>query len=132
MAKDRFLVAPIKEGLRTDLRPWLLPESAFERLENAYMYEGRVRKRFGSTYTGSGWPTAAEEQLYSRLRIALTGASGTTDVFGDAAGTVPGDKFGAAFEIGQLFSVGDQLFTVYQAGGVPAAMLKSVGIGAAT
>jgi len=122
MAQDRFLIAPIKEGLRTDLKPWLLPESAFTRLENAYMHEGRVRKRFGELYSGAGWTTIGTEQLFSRLRIALSGgaAVGITDANGDATGTVPGDTF----EIGQIFSIGDEIFTVYQAG-APADMLTT-------
>lgn len=130
MAKDRFLIAPIKDGLRTDLRPWLLPESAFEKLSNAYMYEGRIRKRFGSTYTGTGWASAAVQPLFSRLRIALTDGQGgaiITDGFGDAAGTVPGD----IFQIGQLFSIGNEIFTVYQAG-VAQDMLTTGGATTAT
>lgn len=126
MAKDRFLIAPIKEGLRTDLKPWLLPESAFQRLENAYMYEGRIRKRFGSSYTGTGWTDENTQALFSRLRIALTGGAGvgTTDGGGAATGTVPGSVFGA----GQMFSIGDEIFTVNQTG-TPAVMLTT---GAAT
>jgi len=122
MAKDRFLIAPIKDGLRTDLKPWLLPESAFEKLSNAYLYEGRIRKRFGSTFTGSGWAGAGTQPLYSRLRIELTGgaAVGITDVNGDATGTVPGN----IFKIGQLFSIGTEIYTVYQLG-VPADMLTN-------
>jgi len=120
MAKQRFLIAPIKDGLRTDLKPWMLPESAFERLNNAYMYEGRIRKRFGSTYTGTGWSSSATQSLHSRLRIGLTGGSGigTTDGAGAATGTVPG----SIFKVGQLFSIGSEFFTVYQTG-TPSDML---------
>lgn len=125
MAQDRFLIAPIKEGLRTDLKPWLLPESAFARLNNVYMKEGSLRKRFGSSFTGTGYTNAIQESLFSRLRIALSGAGvGITDASGDATGTVPG----AIFKIGQMFSIGDDLFTVYQTG-TPADMLNT---GAAT
>jgi len=124
MAKDRFLIAPIKEGLRTDLKSWQIPEDSFEKLTNAYMYEGRIRKRFGSVCTGTGWTSAATAQLFSRLRITLTGGSavGITDGAGAATGTVPGN----IFKVGQLFSIGDEIFTVYQTG-TPAAMLTTGG-----
>lgn len=103
MAQNRFLIAPIKEGLQTDLRPWLLPESAFQRLNNAYIYEGSVRKRFGSTYTGTG-EVGELAFLRSKLRVNLGAADGA----GALAGTVPG----AIFSVGQLFSIGDDVFTV--------------------
>jgi len=114
MAQDRYLIAPIKEGLRTDLKSWLLPEDAFAKLENAYMYEGSIRKRFGSSYTGSGWTTAVTQPLFSRLRIAIPGGAGigTTSGVGDATGTVAG----TIFKIGQMFSIGTEIFTVYQDG----------------
>jgi len=118
MAQDRFLIAPIKEGLRTDLESWMLPEDAFAKLENAYMHEGLIRKRVGSTYTGDGWTTAVTQPLFSRLRIALPGGAGIGRTkpagagAGDATGTVPG----AVFEIGQMFSIGTEIFTVYQNG----------------
>ena len=126
MAQNRFLIAPIKDGLRTDLRPWMLPENAFARMKNAYIHEGQIKKRFGSLYTGAGWTSALTQPLFSRLRIALTGGAkvGTTDGSGDANGTVPGNLF----KIGQLFSIGGEIFTVYQTG-TPAVMYTT---GAAT
>lgn len=48
MAINRYLIAPIDAGIRTDLKPWLIPDQAFERLTNAYIFRGRVKKRFGS------------------------------------------------------------------------------------
>jgi len=128
MAQDRFLIAPFKSGLQTGAAPFLIPEDAFEELRNAYVFRGRVRKRFGSNYTGSGAATALEEPLYSRLRIALTGGAGVgvTDGTGAANGTVPG----AIFKIGQAFSVDDEIFTIYQTG-TPAATL-STGAGTLT
>ena len=122
MAQDQFLVAPIKDGLRTDLKPWMLPEGAFARLENAYMHEGVIRKRFGSSFTGSGWASGQTQQLFSRLAIPLSGgaAVGITDGSGDATGTVPG----AIFKVGQIFSIGSEIFTV-SALGTPGTMLKT-------
>ena len=109
MAFDHFLIAPIEGGLQLDVRPFLIPDNAFARLNNAYIYRGRVRKRFGgSLLKGSTQPTAGYAQLQSRLRANID----TTDGGGNAAGNVPGNEF----NIGQMFSVGDQIFTVYQNG----------------
>lgn len=106
MAADRFLIAPFEKnsGLRTDTKPWLLPEVAFEELTNAYVFRGRVRKRFGSRWMSN-------TQLGSRLRIALRTAPGGIDVVlagGAASGTVPGAKF----RKGQMFSIGSIIYTV--------------------
>lgn len=120
MAFDRFLIAPINTGLQTDLRPWLIPDDAFKYMQNAYCFRGRVRKRFGSRYMGTGWSSPAVQQLFSRFSINI----GTTNGSGNFSGTVPGTKFG----IGQMFSVGNEIFTVYQLG-TPAVMLDT---GAAT
>jgi len=116
MSYDRFLIAPYRSGIVNDLPTWLtLPES-FKQLENANVFRGRIKKRFGADLIG--------DILTSRVRCSL----GATDVTGAAAGTVPGNIFGT---IGQLFSVGDQIFTVNQAG-TPAPMLVSTGPGGGT
>lgn len=117
MAFDRFLIADYTQGLRTDLKPWIIPDEAFAQLVNAYVFRGRVRKRFGSVLMGPGTgdetPTS---QLLSRLRINL----GNTDGAGSASGTVPG----SIFAVGQLFSIGTEIFTVTIAGAVQP-MLKT-------
>lgn len=103
MAYDRFMIAPINTGLQQDVKPFLIPDDAFARLQNAYVFRGRVRKRFGSRLlNGSVSPAVA--QLYSRLRIVVN----TTDGAGNASGTVPG----VIFAVGQVFSIGDEIFTV--------------------
>ena len=121
MAYDRFLIAPLDEGIVTDVKPWLIPDNAFARLYNAYVYRGRVRKRFGS-YSMNPTVGVDVAQQYSRLRIALPGGKlvGETDGAGNAAGTVPG----AIFKVGQMFSIGDTFYTVNTAG-APANMLKT-------
>jgi len=127
MAFDRFMIAPIAGGLQKDVKPWLISNDAFEQLNNAYIFRGRVRKRFGSSLMNQG--VAVEvAQLSSRLRIALTGgaAVGITDGAGNATGTVPG----ILFKVGQLFSIGTQIFTV-SVTGAPGAMLNT-GIGTGT
>ena len=121
MPLDRFLIAPLTEGLETDVKPWLIPDKAFSLLKNVYLFRGRLRKRFGTRLlqgTASVDPSVAA--LHSRLRIKVD----TTDGGGNASGTVPG----ATFKIGQMFSVGDEIFTVTVLG-TPGVMLDT---GAAT
>lgn len=113
MAWNRFLIAPYKSGLRKDLSPFMIPDDAFVRLKNAYVFRGRVRKRFGSQYAG-------QDALTSRLRINL-GMTAT-----GLSGTVPG----AVYKVGQVFSVGDSVFTVSQTG-TPADM-SVAGVGSGT
>ena len=120
MSFNRFLIAPFSEGLERDLEPWMLPEDAFSTLENAFIFRGKLKKRFG--YKLMGNTTATNPQLNSRLRINL----GTTNGGGSLSGNVPG----TIFKIGQMFSVGDNIFTV-NATGAPAATLAS-GTGTAT
>ncbi len=117
MPFDRFMIAPINEGLHTDQKPWLIPDDAFAKMDNAYVFRSRVRKRFGSQLMGSGWSSAATAPLFSRLRVQV----GT---IGAPASPVPT----ATGAIGQLFSAGDQIFTVVIANG---AMLAT-GVGTGT
>ena len=107
-AYDRFLIAPFKTGLVTDVPAWQVPEDAYLELNNAYIKDGAVRKRFGTTLMGGSVATNMLDQLNSRLRIYL----GKTDGAGAAAGTVPG----ATFAVGQIFSIAGEIFTVTTAG----------------
>lgn len=119
MPLDQFMIAPFSTGLETDVKPFLVPEDAFVKLQNAYIFRGRVVKRFGSVLM-NGTVDADVQQLSSRLRVKV----GTTDGAGAITNTAPG----AIFKIGQMFSIGDEMFTVTTIG-VPAAMLIN---GAAT
>jgi hypothetical protein len=119
MATKRFLIAPLNSGLVTEVRPWLIPDSAFERLQNAYVFKGRVRKRFGARLM-NGSVDLSVAQLSSRLRINV----GTTDGAGNIAFVAPG----AIFKVGQMFSIGSEMFTVVVLG-APGTMLTT---GAAT
>lgn len=116
MAFDKFLIAPFNSGLQRDVKPWLIPDDAFDTLQNTYVFRGRVRKRFGSRFMGTGWSSAATEPLFSRLRINLGNTSGA----GNMAVTVPG----AIFKVGQSFSIGNEIFTV-SAAGTPGVMLTT-------
>jgi hypothetical protein len=113
MAFDRFFIGPLETGLQQNLRPFLIADDAFDLLQNAYVFRGRVRKRFGSRLMGSGFTSPVTEPLFSRLRVQV----GT---IGAPVSPVPG----TIFKIGQEFSAGDQIFTVYQNGN-PAAMLST-------
>ncbi len=99
-------------GLQNDLKPWLTPDDAFEQMDNVYQFRGRVRKRFGSRLMNSGVALSIA-QLSSRLRVQV----GT---IGSPVSPVPG----TVFEVGQMFSAGSQIFTVYQTG-TPTAMLAT-------
>lgn len=121
---DRFLIAPLNTGLQTDLKPWLIAEDAFQQLQNAYVFRGRVRKRFGSVYTGSEFPNTFVQPNYSRLGINV----GTTNAdTGNLLVTVPG----VIFEPGQQFLIGTQIFTV-PATGTPVNLLATTGSGTGT
>lgn len=49
MTTQSFLIGPIKDGLRKDVKPWATPEDSFETLENAYQFRGRILRRPGYT-----------------------------------------------------------------------------------
>lgn len=120
MRFNRHIIAPFKTGLQTDLRPWMIPEDAFEDLRNAYVFRGRVRKRFGSFLMGFGASAVWTAYLQSRLAHDID----TTDALGDASGTAPGN----IFKLGQQFSIGTAIFTVIDDTPGPQDMLRSDGV----
>lgn len=122
---DRFFIGPFQSGLVRNARPFMIPEDAFSTLRNVYVWRDRVRKRFGSRPL-NGNVSADVQQLYTRFRINL----GTTDGAGNLAGNVPLDAGTpiATPAIGQLFSIGTEIFTV-AALGAPTVLLDT---GAAT
>lgn len=115
MATDRFLIGSLDSGLVADKKARLIPDNAFAKLVNAYVFRSRVRKRFGARLL-NGSVATGQQQLYSRLRIKV----GNTGV--SMTGTAPG----AIFKPGQMFSIGTVMFTVYQLG-TPAAMYSTSG-----
>jgi hypothetical protein len=129
MAMDRFLIGPLNSGLQKDIRPLFLADDAFAQMDNMYVFRGRVRKRFGGKLMGTGAPSPQMAPFFSRFRLALAGgaAVGITDAGGAATGTVPG----SLFKIGQAFTIGTAIYTVYQLG-APVTMLKSDGTVTAT
>ena len=69
------------------MKPYAIPDDAFAELNNAYVFRGRVRKRFGGQLMrGTQAQVAGLEQIQSRFKIKLD----TTDVSGAYSGTIPG------------------------------------------
>jgi hypothetical protein len=52
MTSKSFLIGPVMEGLRKDLKPWATPDDSFETLINAYQWRGRIVRRSGYTLLG--------------------------------------------------------------------------------
>lgn len=53
MTSSNFMIGPIKEGLRKDVKPYAIPEDAFETLTNAYQWRGRILRRPGYKLLGN-------------------------------------------------------------------------------
>ena len=117
---DRFFIAPYdtNSGLQTDVKPFLIPDEAFSELTNAYVFRGRVRKRFGSRYIG-------DNSLVSRFRIniGITAAGKISENIRTFVGdpTMP-------TAVGQSFSIGTVIFTIYNPAPGPQQMLRSDGL----
>ncbi len=124
---DRFLIAPLQTGLQTDTKPWLIMDDAFDYLQNAYVFRGRLRKRFGSQFMGIN-------QFTSRLRTSLASGGagvGITTAGGNAAGnvrTILGDAT-LPVGMGQMFSIGTEVYTVISNTAGPQDMLATQGAG---
>jgi len=110
---DRFLIAPFETGLELDAKPWLLPDDAFARLRNAYIFRGRVKKRFGTELTGTGAATSMMQNMRSKLAINLGNTSGVGFI-SSVLNAIPGDV--TKFHTGAQFSIGNTIFTVKTAG----------------
>lgn len=109
MPINRFVISAMQTGLQNDVKPFLLPQDAFTQLQNAYVYRGRIKKRWGATLMNTGTEDDVA-QLYSRVRINI----GTTNGAGIFAPVVVP---GIVWKIGQMFSIGDEIYTVFQANG---------------
>lgn len=49
---NSFLIAPYETGLELDKAPWLLPNNAFVRMTDAYIYRKKVSKRIDNKFLG--------------------------------------------------------------------------------
>lgn len=118
---ERFLIAPFTSGLEKDLPVWRTTEDSFYKLKNAYVHRGVIKKRFGSSYIGTGVTTELLKQLKTRLRINL----GATDGNGFISSDLNPIPAGAVLKAGQMLSIGSELFTVPDVG-TPVEMLRTV------
>jgi hypothetical protein len=102
MPMDRFFIGPFDKnsGLQNDVKPYLIPDQAFARCDNGYVWRGRVRKRFGSE-----WLSATQQSTRLRMSVGTLATPLTLPI---------PTLIGA---IGQMFSVADVLFTVNIADG---------------
>jgi len=66
-----FLVADLKEGLKRNIGPWLLPEKAYPNMTNMFTYDGVINKKGGNTLIG---------RLGIRSEDLVVGAAGVTIV----------------------------------------------------
>ena len=116
---DRFFIAPYDttSGLQTNVKPWLIPDEAFAELKNAYVFRGRVRKRFGSRWLNN---TALQSRLRFNVGVTASGArAGNVRTIAVDA-TLP-------LKVGQSFSIADTVFTIVSNVAGPQQMLRSDG-----
>ena len=101
---DKFLIAPHNTGLQTNLKPWQVMDDAFPELQNAYVFRGRVKKRFGSRWMGT-------TQASSRLGISLgTNTNASMNLPANTSSMTP------QLQVGQSFSLGTDFFYINEVG----------------
>lgn len=120
MPYDKFFIGPPNKGQQTDVKPWLIMDQAFVRLNNAYTWRGSVKKRPGARVM-NGAVSDIQQPLLTRLRMII----GTTN----GAGALAATPLPIQVAIGQLFSCGDEAYTVNQ---LPTNLTLSTGAGAGT
>lgn len=102
---DLFPIVPMDSGMESNVKPFLIADGAYETLSNVYLWRSRLRKRFGSTLLNTT-VAIAQQPLLSRFRIQVATLMGGTTGF-------LATPF-ATGNLGQMFSIGDQVFTVWQ------------------
>jgi hypothetical protein len=116
---DRFYVGPMNEGLQRDLKPFMISDTAFSKLQNAYLFRGSVRKRWGSVPTMPlNGAVEGYETLGSRMRMRI----GTTDAAGSIAAIIPDAPLTIGGNISIRLNNDVELFTINQLGN-PAQLL---------
>lgn len=99
------MIAPYDVGLKHDSKAWMIPENAFEELNNVYVWRGRVRKRFGARPMNE-LVDVTEQPFHTRLRVKLTAPTTATGMTGlGPVVTVPG----IIWQQGQMISVLDPI-----------------------
>lgn len=69
MAYTPFLIADIAVGKELDKEPFLIPNDAFQVMENAYSWRGRIRKKYGHPLIGR------LQRNFTAASIGVTAAS---------------------------------------------------------
>lgn len=123
MAFQNFLIAPLKSGIQTNRKPWLIADDAYQLLRNVYTWRGRVKKRWGARVLDQAHPVELQQQ-FTRLRINV----GTTNNIGGAVGFAGN---GTVRGIGQMFSIGNDYYTVDTLG-TPSLLLSTNALAAGT
>lgn len=121
MARDKIFIVPYETGKQDNVKPFLIPDDAFEYISNAIVFRSRVIKRPGMQVMNTSVPLAAQ-QLHTRLGINIGNM-----VLGNFVGIVP---LGTVLKVGVNFSVGNDIYTVTTAGLQP--MLSTSATGAGT
>lgn len=117
---DRHFIAPLNSGLINVVKPFAIPNEAFAQLNNAYVWRERLRKRFGSVYmTPTTEYATGYKQLQSRLRFKV----GVT-VGGNMGATLL-PLATADIKVGQMVSVGNEMYTLYDITGTTASFKKT-------
>ena len=118
---DKFIIAPQEEGLQRNVLPWLISDTAFQTLDNAYVFRGRVRRRVGEEWLRATTGSAIGTQFATRLRLKL----GTTDGGGNlTSGTAP-IPGAARSKAGVSFSLSTSVLTAVDATAGSHAMLTT-------
>lgn len=80
MAYSPYFVGPYKTGLEKDMDSYLIPEEAFQELENAYVWRGRVYKKGGTELLGIETNSIYAGRLGKRT-ISLAARGAGADVY---------------------------------------------------
>ncbi len=87
MSYQPFLIAGFKTGLETNLKPWLLPQDAFQSIVNGHVHNSVLEKRAGIEVFG--WFVNASTETVVNITNAATGSV----TLSGAAGLSNGDYF---------------------------------------
>ena len=84
---EKFTIAPFSDGLDREAEPWLLPNEAFVKMENAFLRRGVLQKRYGYKQLaigGEGTGVSCQSRVVTS-QVVVTGESlGNTDGAGAA------------------------------------------------
>ena len=101
----KYSIFPFTDGLVRNKEPWLLEDTAFPKLEDAYIWRGRVKKKEGYGFVGR----LHRDALTLPDALGATAGAGTTFAGNLAAGNVPVSPGTVTITVGAL------TFTDYQA-----------------